>query len=286
MFFFLSPSFAPFIVAEGDKLKYLVRTHDLSVSRELFARGGFDDFVLPRAMAILEHYGYQTAKNQCFVDIGANMGTSVISAVNTIGFSKGIAFEPDPTNHLLIQVNALLNGIADRVTAHKLALSDADGNLEFELSPENSGDNRVRLHGNAATGPELHSESQRPTIRVEATTFDRLLDRGILNLAEIGIIWMDTQGHEAHVLAGASRLLQSDIPIVMEYWPYALQRAGGLERLERLIAEHYTHFLDIREQTDGVPPRATPVSELHLLRDKYPHVMLTDLLLTKRAGKA
>jgi FkbM family methyltransferase len=287
IYFLVSPSFTPFVVAEAGDLRYAVRTRDLSVSRELFVRRGFDDEVMPRVLALLDHYGYQSARSKTFVDIGANIGTSVIPAVHTHGFARGIAFEPEPVNHQLIQVNALLNGVADRIVAHKFALSDRPGELVFEIAPENSGDNRVRTTHDApasTTTRELHNESRRPTITVEATTFDILLDRRTLNLEDIGLIWMDTQGHEGHVLAGATRLLASDVPILMEYWPYALGRSGGQERLELLIREHYTHFIDVRDCPNSGVPVATPVDRLRQLRDKYQGVNLTDLLLVKAAA--
>jgi len=93
---------------------------------------------------------------------------------------------------------------------------------------------------------------------------------------------MDTQGHEGHVLSGARTLLARDVPILFEYWPYALARAGGLEKLESIITEHYTHFVDVRDQKEGQTPVPTPVDQLPSLRAKYQGTDLTDLLLVKR----
>lgn len=284
IFFFLSPRFTAFIAAEAKGLTYVVRTPDLSVSRELFVRRGFDDDVLPSVLSLLDHFGYSSCRRKTFVDIGANIGTSVIPAVHSFGFPHGIAFEPEPTNHQLIMVNALLNNVDKCITAHRLALTDNETQLVFEIAPDNSGDNRVRTTtGNYQV--ELHQESSRPTISVQGTTFDRLLDRGVLTLDEIGLIWMDTQGHEGHVFAGATRLLQSDVPILLEYWPYALTRSGGIDRLDQQIQRHYTHFIDVREQPEGGPPIATPVNQIGLLREKYRETMLTDLLLLKFTGE-
>ncbi len=98
---------------------------------------------------------------------------------------------------------------------------------------------------------------------------------------------MDVQGHEAHVLRGASELLRSDVPIVIEYWPYGLRRAGGLETLHSLIAEHYAYVIDLRSR-DEQPPRLLPADHLPRLESEYgwgdggDHVdPATDLILAR-----
>ena len=63
---------------------------------------------------------------------------------------------------------------------------------------------------------------------------------------EIGLAWIDTQGHEGHVLSGASRLIQANVPIVIEFWPYGLKRSGGYPLLRQFLARQ-NRVLDIHQ---------------------------------------
>ena len=97
-------------------------------------------------------------------------------------------------------------------------------------------------------------------------------------------MWIDTQGHEARVLGGATRLLERAPPVVLEYSPSHLAKAGG-QGLEQLVAPHYTHFVDLR----SVPVHASwrrarrPVSELSRpqgwMKDGAGERQITDVLL-------
>ncbi|MGI8493381.1 MAG: FkbM family methyltransferase, partial [Acidimicrobiales bacterium] len=87
-------------------------------------------------------------------------------------------------------------------------------------------------------------EAGRSTVVVESKRLDDALET---HPADIGFIWVDSQGHEAHILDGAPRLLRHSIPWVIEYWPYGLARSGGLERLHDLIEEHFGPVVDVRE---------------------------------------
>lgn len=87
---------------------------------------------------------------------------------------------------------------------------------------------------------------------------------------------MDVQGHEGHLLSGASRLLASTVPIVCEYWPYGLERAGGLERFHALVTAFRSRFADLSTPDVSV----LPISRLGALRGQYTGVIgYTDLLL-------
>jgi len=54
---------------------------------------------------------------------------------------------------------------------------------------------------------------------------------------ELGLVWLDVQGHEGEVLAGARTLLESRVPVVMEYSSGMLDadaRAGAAAQGARL----------------------------------------------------
>jgi hypothetical protein len=64
----------------------------------------------------------------------------------------------------------------------------------------------------------------------------------VISAAEIDLVWMDVQGHEAHVLAGATCL--AGVPVVTEFWPFGLRRAGALARFHELTAGRRSVDLD------------------------------------------
>ena len=284
-FFRRARRFTPFVVAAADVGTFLVRTDDRQVSELLFVDGNFDARLMGELLTALEGLGYPEVRRRCFVEIGANIGSTTVTAIKSAGFPRVVCFEPEPTNFRLLEMNLALNGLGGRATAYQLALSDSAGELEFEIAPDNSGDGRVRPAGSPAqrAEPGHLGESARPTIRVRATTFDELLAGGIVPpLDEVGIVWIDTQGHEGHVLAGASRLGESGVPLLCEYWPYGLRRAGGLERFEAFVRKHYTHFVDCAKVGDAVSA-LVPVERIGEVRDRYPGIRFTDLLLLRRA---
>jgi len=125
----------------------------------------------------------------------------------------------------------------EKIDVRAVAVSNYVGTAELELSPTNSGDHRVRQ----STLDGEFGEANRMTVIVPVTS----LAEASLSVEDVGLIWMDVQGHEGHVLSGAGILLGS-VPVVSEYWPYGLQRAGGLEMFKDAVRSHYSRVVVIR----------------------------------------
>ena len=84
------------------------------------------------------------------------------------------------------------------------------------------GDHRVRLDD--GVGPDLHDEHSWQRVSCALQTFDETVPAELLGRESL--VWIDTQGHESHVLRGAKNLFSSGTPFVMEFWPYGLVRQG------------------------------------------------------------
>ena len=97
-----------------------------------------------------------------------------------------------------------------------------------------------------------------------------------MNLDDVGLAWIDVQGHEGHVLAGAEALLDSEVPIVCEYWPEGLGSAEGLDRFHE-AASRRSQFLDLMKH-DSV---FRPVTELPALEKQYRGETYTNVLLVR-----
>jgi FkbM family methyltransferase len=265
----------PSVAVDTDGLCLYLSTADREVSRGTFVNGAYDRPLLERAVALLERQGLGAdLEGRGFLDVGANIGTASCLALRFHGARHAWAFEPAPENVRLLRQNVVANGFEESMTVHACALSDCDGPVLLELSEANSGDNRVRTAA-ATESPGLIGEAGWPTVEVPARRLDALIEEGALDPAAIGLAWIDAQGHEAQVLAGARRLLEARVPIVCELWPYGLRRAGGLERFCELIAGSRAEFVDL-----GRPgSEARPTTGLRDLAGTFKGMLFTDLLL-------
>jgi hypothetical protein len=108
------------------------------------------------------------------------------------------------------------------------------------VSDTNTGDNRIRVPGTQAGSPGAYGEEHRSEIRVPVDTLDHALVAAGVAARNVGVIWMDIQGHEAACLEGAGETLAAGMPVVTEFWPYGLARAGTTrEAFVQLLARHF-----------------------------------------------
>ena len=249
----------PTVAVEDRGMRIHLQTADLEMSRLVYIFGLFDEDLLRHALDTLG----RPLEGRNFVDVGANIGTTTLGAIR-LGAARVVAVEPAPANVETIRLNVAANGLEERVRVVAVAASDREGTLTLDLSPDNSGDHRVRVQ-------RMHEDAA-ASVEVPALTLDSLVD----DPARVGLVWADAQGHEAHVLAGAERLIEAGVPWVIEYWPYGLHAAGTLDRLHDLIGERFGRFVDLRA---GGGPR--PASEVAELATRYGGLQgFTDLLLT------
>ena len=190
--------------------------------------------------------------NLVFVDIGANIGHVCIPLLLYGICSRVIAIEPDPDNYKLLRCNAILNDIESKIDFHNIAVGRySSETLDLELSNDNFGDHRIRV----SDAPGLYKENSRQVRKVESKSLDSLF--GAKLTSEELMLWIDVQGYEGEVLAGASLLLANKPPVVIEFWPYGLKRSQGFESLIKAISV-YDYFYDLLLDR----PIAAPVNHL------------------------
>ena len=225
------------IAASPGTPTYLFGTRDIVISRGVFERSEYEEDEL---RWVLDHLG-QPQLGRTVVDVGANIGTTSIPLLVKYGAAGVEAFEPDQTNFDLLRCNLILNHVEAKAVTRQVAVSDANGEVTFELCSWNFGDHRVRVGDAGVDG--IHGEGSRSTVVVPAARLD---DAVTTPPEDIGLFWIDAQGHEAHILEGAERLLDLGVPWLIEYWPYGLSRQGGLERLNKTLAHRVSHVVDVR----------------------------------------
>lgn len=275
---------SPFVGVEHDGVRYVISTRERrGVGLGTFVTGTFDEEVLRRMLLELEkHLGITTLRGMTVLEVGANIGTETVSLLKRHEVERVVAFEPDPENARLLRANLALNGVHDRAEVHEMALSNVDTTLLLECSAENWGDHRIRIADAELADrlPDHYNEAERVTVEVHARRIDSLAESGELDLAAVDLVWMDAQGHEGHVLAGAQPLMAAGVPVLTEYWPYGLARAGGLDRFHALVAEGYGAIVDLQSNRDEPPVTVDP-ARITTLADRYSDEAgaYTDLLL-------
>lgn len=265
-----------FLVAPFGRGSLLVDANDQEIGRSVYINGEYERTYMQVALQYLEQeHGFSPAQ-KVFVDIGANIGTSTVDALLHFGFAQAVCFEPDPHNFRMLKINLLLNGLEDRATPLPLALGNIDGSALLRVSTDNSGDHRI------SEIDEGHHHDNPGHKIVSCSRLDNQVAAGAVDLARVGLVWIDTQGHEPFVLQGASELLSADIPVVIEYWPEALEEIGALETLENLVTHNYSTAIDLRLLRHGLNEEAVSAAgDIRSLRSRYRSDELTDLLLMK-----
>ena len=125
-----------------------------------------------------------------FLEIGGNIGTTSVMALKDCNFGQLECFEPLPDNHELLVENLRINGLSDRLKIHPVALTESEGEVEFEVSVDNSGDCRIRFKDSAAGA---YGEQQRQVLKVRTASFGSYVESGDLNLNEVGLAWIEAR---------------------------------------------------------------------------------------------
>ena len=137
----------------------------------------------------------------------------------------------------------------------------------------------------AKENPELQAPKMEP-VEVELVTLDGLVKSGVIDKERVGMVWIDAENHEGHILQGGASLLRNGVAVVIEFHPAGLQERGDRAQIHAIAEDAYTHFVDVRRQDVGHPRfELHPVSELTAYADRLLATtgegFFTDLLLLR-----
>jgi len=265
-FFREASGFTKLLLADTRRGSFLVNTWDVKVGLILFRRGARgEQRLFTMGTGILRHLGLgERLEGSTFLEVGGNIGTSCISALLADSFADAVVLEPHPDNCRLLRANAALNDLHERIAVINAAASSADGEAQLAISGINSGGHRIAQ-------PGMFSRKEKQTITVEIVALDTLVERGIIDIARLGLWFMDAQGHEGEIMLGARRLLEAGTPILLEYKPTSLAAAGGLETLHDQLTRHYTHVVEMSSVTEQDPStyELTEVARLPEIAERF-----------------
>ena len=217
--------------------KYIVNTNDKVIGRSLYIIGSFDFNIFLQTLEILKN----KIKIETLVDIGANIGSICIPAVKRGIIKNCLAIEPEPYNFDLLTKNIFINGLTNKIQTFNVALGQFDNEkIKFELSENNYGDHRIKSN---STEKNYYNEDKRKIIDIEMKRLDTVVQD--FDPKET-LLWMDVQGYEGFVLEGGINILSKKPPLVIEFWPYGLDKFNSYNLLKKnLIKLNYTYCYNL-----------------------------------------
>jgi FkbM family methyltransferase len=301
-FFATTAPYSPYLGVVTSEGRYVMPTND-QLGRGLFSKRARPEFrVLARSVAIVEALiGADAVADRQFIDVGANIGTTTIPALLVHQFGSAVACEPEAENFRVLRANIALNELEERTRSLQVAVSNRTGHASLVVVEGGSQKGWIALdpaqirefeksRTKAATHRDeaLGEPSPMTVSDVKLVTLDGLAEDGIVDVDRVGMLWVDAEGHEAHILEGASALTERGIPIVFEFYPAGMEEQGGRQKLSDVAEDRYTHFVEVRRpevEVDGPARKVRPVADLPGYAERFldpgspvPH---TDLLLLR-----
>ncbi len=132
-----------------------------------------------------------------FLDVGANHGWFTLAALKCRA-ERVHAFEANPRLHWLLSRTLSINGVSGSVNLHQVAVLDRDGEVEFEVPVDWSGNGRTVL----VAGDNDKRECAR--FRVPCRSIDSMA------IGRVDFIKIDVEGAESNALRGAEATLRAN----------------------------------------------------------------------------
>jgi FkbM family methyltransferase len=242
---------------------------DVANAKGLFVQRGWEVDLLRQTHQLLGREGFLSdPARDVVLDVGANIGMICIAMLRWGYFRRALAFEPFPDTFSLLERNIRQNGLEGAIRAFPYALSAECGEAVLETSDSNAGDQRVRA--SAPRTDALMREDSRKTLHVPTRTLDSVLGtEALVDPTQIGLIWVDIQGHEGHFFEGARTALSHGIPVLTEFWPYGILRSGlSAETYVAIVRSLFHSLIVVVPETPNFE-RTDPDSLLRLF-ESYP----------------
>jgi FkbM family methyltransferase len=169
------------------------------------------------------------------LDVGANVGWTVLNIAKRIQTGMVLGFEPDPFNYQRCMENVSLNDPRN-VLLFPVGLSDIKATLNMEVRvASNRGGNRILSSGAGH--------------QVEVVKLDDF--EPIKNLGHVDLIKIDVEGYEMNVLKGARGLLEKHHPVLFIEVDDSNLRDQGYSARELIVFLNDNAYHNLVSSDDG-----------------------------------
>jgi FkbM family methyltransferase len=265
-------SLTPVVAVDRNGKRVFVSTSDQGdITRSVLGTGGYEAAIVSCAVDVVRrHQPERRLAEGWFIDVGANIGVTTLEMFERHGAVRGLALEPHSEVFSILRHNLLEAGIDHAVRVYNVGASDTDGTSELSIAPGNQGDHR--LIGSQGKTRGAHSGARAVT-RVDVRQLDSIIREAEIQPEDCVLVWVDTQGHEPRVLAGASSLIGAKVPFVCEYWPEGLEEAGLLAEFRQIVTEGFDFVVDLAVAEHVMTPRQLADSDW-LMPSRRPYTNL------------
>ena len=199
----------------------------------------FNKFLNHGETPIIEDLLHELENDDCFYDIGANVGFYSCFANCKINNGNVIAFEPHPSNAGSLERNLEMNGHTAQV--HEIALIDEPGEVMMSEAGDEIGEGSHKVDPSRTVGRVVPANS---------------IDNMVLNeeIPKPTVVKIDVEGAEMEVLKGAMDSFgrKSCRVIYCEVHPDQLTSFGSTpQKIESTIEELGFKISKIKQSPDG-----------------------------------
>jgi FkbM family methyltransferase len=185
--------------------------------------------------------------NKHLIDVGAHIGSDLHYFVKSGFFID--AFEPIEQNRIILENNFELY---DRIKIHPVAVSNSSGEKDFQLAIRKDGSLHEFYHSfETFSEDDFHRKGE--IVKIKAVSLNDLIDNGLIP-KKVGLLKIDTEGHDLKVIEGASNI-ESEV-ICVEFWsdnhPLGKSPSPPEKMIELLKNNGYQNYIIIGHKDENI----------------------------------
>jgi FkbM family methyltransferase len=258
---------------EGFNSFYMISNGSDSIAKELYWTGLHS--YETRTLSIITSLMKQSS---VFFDIGANTGLFSLLAASSDRMKQVNSFEPMDAAYDLFKDNISLNNFS-KIKINKIALSDFDGESIFNIQMEGSD---IPLGSSLRSDVGEHEILQK--IKVKTMKLDTYAND--LNITQIDLMKIDTEGTEDKVLEGAVNSIDKFRPVMIcEILAHTGTEPGIHKILDNRNYNYYFINDNELEQVDFLKGDPYIVSNYLLMPSEKADLLLKDFKIEKITEK-
>ena len=239
----------PYISVKADGLSFFFANTDHAIlnymveNKKIWSRDEMD--------FILGYYETLSSRPNVILDIGANVGTSVIYFRDKLGEGTDYyAVEPVTDNYNLLNANCAVNGFYD-IRTIRTGISETRGEARMDINPDNMGNCKI---AGTDTAKLVQGEGDVTYVGETSplTTLDDLVSDNNIPTDSPMLFWIDVEGHEPEVFrSGKKTFRNTDAVVFCEFNPKLYKYNGRYDGFIQDMKECFGRFICYEQSQPG-----------------------------------